>query len=923
MSVEAIMDEMLREFLTETTENLAVLDAELVRFEQEPDDVATLGNIFRLVHTIKGTCGFLGLPRLEAIAHAGENVLGKFRDGNLAVSPQAVTSILKCIDAIRVLLGILEDTGSEAPGDDTALLTELAQIAQGDPAPLSETAADPHPTDAAPVEAATAEAMPSGADEPAAPVFPVAAEMLEEIARATAAENAATAVAARADKASAEAPRIQSSTAARKGSLPASASPAGSPVPEEGTESKVPSVAQQSIRVPVETLESLMNMVSELVLTRNQLLQMVRGRTDNAFSAPLQRLSHITSELQEGVMKTRMQPIGNAWSKLPRIVRDLAHETGKKLDLQMQGETTELDRQVLELIRDPFIHMVRNAADHGIELPEERRRAGKPETGVIRLAAHHEGGHIIIKVSDDGRGLDLERIKNKILANGLAREGDLAQMSEQQIYQFVFRAGFSTAEKVTSVSGRGVGMDVVRTNIEKIGGSIELTSSPGQGSTITVKIPLTLAIVSALIVAAGGQRFALPQICVMELVRVGGSGDAKIETIRETPLLRLRDRLLPLIDLQTLLRTANGSRGTEGISENLEAFVIVTQVGQLRFGVIVDEVFDTEEIVVKPVNPMLRGIRFYAGNTILGDGGVVMILDPNGIAQAIGQQTAQVDSEAQATEHDVGNKTRLLVFRADKITIKAVPLDLVARLEEVDLASVERAEDRPMIQYRGRLMPLVPCDPAFQWPTEGRRPVLVFADHGQAMGLVVEEIVDIVEQQVVVELSAQRPGVVGSALVEGKATEIVDAAHYLTLAFPGWFETAKQKQKSGHRSPRLLVVEDSPFFRSLLKPVLEAEGYQVTAVEDAGRALALREGGERFDAIISDIEMPGMSGFELAEQIREDGPWCGLPLLALSSHASDRDLQRGRAVGFTDYIAKFDRDGLVASLARTLEQSRA
>jgi len=915
------MDEMLREFLTETAENLAVLDAELVRFEQEPGDLATLGNIFRLVHTIKGTCGFLGLPRLESIAHAGENVLGKFRDGNLAVSPQAVTSILKCIDAIRALLSALEETGGEPAGDDGALLAELAQVALGDAV-----------ADAVPAPAAVAvEAPEQASTEPmvAPPMtapggFPVAAELLEEFALATVAKTGA----GRFDTPEAAPVEAQPVKAAKAGTSLAKpkatevAVQAASRAPEEAAESKGPSVAQQSIRVPVETLESLMNMVSELVLTRNQLLQMVRGRADNDFSAPLQRLSHITSELQEGVMKTRMQPIGNAWSKLPRIVRDLAHETGKKFDLQMNGETTELDRQVLELIRDPFIHMVRNAADHGIELPEERRERGKPETGVIRLAAHHEGGHIIIKVSDDGRGLNLEKIKDKILANGLAREADLAQMSEQQIYQYVFRAGFSTAEKVTSVSGRGVGMDVVRTNIEKIGGSIELASSPGQGSTITVKIPLTLAIVSALIVAAGGQRFALPQICVMELVRVGGSGDAKIETIRQTPLLRLRDRLLPLIDLQSLLGTSNGSRGADGVSENLEAFVIVTQVGQLRFGVIVDEVFDTEEIVVKPVNPLLRGIRFYAGNTILGDGGVVMILDPNGIAQAIGQQAGQVDTEEQTAGHDSGGKTRLLVFRADGVGIKAVPLDLVARLEEVDLATVERAEGRPMIQYRGRLMPLVPCDPSFVWPTEGRRPVLVFADRGQAMGLVVEEIVDIVEQHVTIELSAQKPGVVGSALVEGKATEIVDATHYLTLAFPAWFEPANDRAQTTGQRPKLLVVEDSPFFRGLLKPVLEAEGYQVTAVEDANRALALREGGERFDAIISDIEMPGMNGFEFAEHVRDEGPWRGLPMLALSSHATDRDLQRGRAVGFTDYIAKFDRDGLMASLARTLQHSQ-
>jgi two-component system, chemotaxis family, sensor kinase CheA len=895
------MDDLLREFLTETSENLAVLDAELVQFEHNPDDKATLSDIFRLVHTIKGTCGFLGLPRLESIAHGGENVLGKFRDGALAVSPEAVTPILKCIDTIRAILATLEETGAEPTGDDSALLAELADVLEGR-APAAPAAAPPLVEDAG---------------------FPVAAEMLEEIERAQAAQDQQVAPAepvAKPETAPVESREVAVRQETKAPSAPVDAARGG----DGQTEGKALSVAQQSIRVPVETLETLMNMVSELVLTRNQLLQMVRGRTDTEFSAPLQRLSLITSELQEGVMKTRMQPIGNAWSKLPRIVRDLAHETGKKLDLQTVGEATELDRQVLELVKDPFTHMVRNAADHGIEMPEERRRVGKPEAGVIRLAAHHEGGHIIIEVSDDGRGLNLEKIKSKALANGLVRESDLAEMSDKQIYQFVFNAGFSTAEKVTSVSGRGVGMDVVRTNIEKIGGTIELNSVAGEGSKITVKIPLTLAIVSGLIVSAGRIRFALPQICVVEMVRVNGSGEARIETIRETPLLRLRDKLLPLVNLRALLRidpanhTDDAADPTDGTSDG---FVVVTQVGQLRFGVIVDEVFDTEEIVVKPVNPLLRNIRFYAGNTILGDGGVVMILDPNGIAQALGQQTAQVETDAAAKDCSAEDKMRLLVFRGTSSNQKAIPLELVARLEEIDLATVEHSQGRRMIQYRGQLMPLVACDAQFEWPSEGRRPILVFTDRGLSMGLVVKEIVDIAEQHVVVELSGNQEGIVGSAVVEGRATEIVDAGYYLTQAFPEWFESEYGRPTSvGGRTPRLLVVEDSPFFQRLVTPLLEAEGYEVTVVGDAGRALELRENGAAFDAIISDIEMPGMSGFEFAENIRQDARWSSMPLLALSSHASERDLAKGRAVGFSDYIAKFDRDGLMASLARTLRE---
>ncbi|MBK8208985.1 MAG: chemotaxis protein CheW [Rhodospirillales bacterium] len=887
------MDDLLLEFLTETAENLAVLDAELVLFEHAPENAAILGNIFRLVHTIKGTCGFLGLSRLECIAHAGENVLGKFRAGELAVTPQAVTSILKCIDTIREMLAALEQTGAEPAGDDGPLLAELAAIVAGTQPALSS----PSPRGAPPVEA---------------PSFPVAPEMLKEIEDALAAGGQ-----------SVEHVAVDAAPPASRPSGPLSSGGALTTTPRAAdaapVETKALSVAQQSIRVPVETLESLMNLVSELVLTRNQLSQMVRGRADTEFATPLQRLSHITSELQEGVMKTRMQPVGTAWSKLPRIIRDLAHETGKKLDLQMEGEGTELDRQVLEMIKDPLTHMVRNAADHGIEPPDERRRVGKPEAGVIRLKARHEGGHIIIEVHDDGRGLDIERIRRKVLDQGLVREAELAQMSEQQIFQFVFNAGFSTAEKVTSVSGRGVGMDVVRTNIQKIGGSIELSSVAGHGSTFVIKIPLTLAIVSALIVAAGGLRFALPQICVLELVGVDGGGDARLEIIRETPLLRLRDRLLPLVDLRSLLQIdiAAEETGTR------QAFVVVTQVGKLRFGIIVDEVFDTEEIVVKPINPMLRGIGYYAGNTILGDGGVVMILDPNGIAQKVGLRATQAEEDAAIEENAAAALCRLLLFRAGGAGQKAIPLELVARLEEIDLSTIEYSQGRPMIQYRGHLMPLIACDPDFQWPAEGRRPVLVFVDAGRSMGLVVDEIVDIAELQLSVELAGRSQGLVGSAVIDGKATELLDAAHFLTQAFPGWFEAASEHARGhdGHQA-RLLLVEDSPFFQRLVTPVLEAEGYEVTVVGDAGRALELYRCGACFDAVISDIELPGMSGFELAQHLRSDQRSASVPLLALSSHATDRDLAVGRSVGFTDYIAKFDRDGLMQSLARNLNEAR-
>jgi two-component system, chemotaxis family, sensor kinase CheA len=885
------MDDLLSEFLTETNESLAVLDLELVKLEQNPNNPGLLGNIFRIVHTIKGTCGFLGLPRLEALAHASENVLGKIRDGEMAVTPQAVSLILGSLDQIKSLLSQLEQNEAEPDGDDAGLIARLNQLVAG------EQAAAPPP--------------PTPAPTPAQPVENRAAEVEKKIEPAKPVEAAAE-------------PRQAAAIVEAPAAAPAAsvAKPATKETKEikEAGETKESSVAAQSIRVNVDLLENLMTMVSELVLTRNQLMQILRSQKDSEFGAPLQRLSHVTTELQEGVMKTRMQPIGNAWAKLPRIVRDLSHELRKKIDLQMHGAETELDRQVLEMIKDPLTHMVRNSADHGIEMPAERSANGKPEGGTIILNAYHEGGHIVIEIGDDGRGLDIDKIKQKAIATGLASESDLAAMSEQQIHQFIFKAGFSTAAKVTSVSGRGVGMDVVRTNIEKIGGTVEMKSQRGKGSTFVIKIPLTLAIVSALIVECAGERFAIPQISVVELVRAAANAETTIEWLNNAPVLRLRDRLLPLVSLQELLKLGKRAERPS------ETFIVVAQVGTYAFGIMVDRVFDTEEIVVKPVAPILRDITMFSGNTILGDGSVIMILDPNGIAAAIGE-IAVTESAVRAdhTTTRVGTRedvTSLLVFRAGAGAPKAVPLALVARLEEIDLAQIEYSHDKPVVQYRGKLMPLVTVAPDAAIGKEGRQPVLVFSDHEHTMGLMVDEIVDIVEDRLKIEVAVDRPGLIGSAVVAGKATDLIDAGFYLTRAYNNWFGSASDGEFQNDKSKRVLLVDDSPFFRNLLTPLLSVAGYSVTTVESGDRALSLCEAGEDFDVIISDIEMPGMNGFEFATAVKTASRWQKTPLVALSSHATPKDLDRGRAAGFNDYVAKFDRDALLQTLSETLGSER-
>ena len=838
------MDELIAEFLTETHEGLAELDFALVRLEKAPGDQPTLSEIFRIIHTIKGTCGFLGLPRLEKVAHAAETLLGRYRDGPIRVTPDGITLILRALDRIKEIVAGIERGGAEPPGDDAALIAALDAAAEGRP--------------------------------PAATGTPAA---------------------------QAAAPVPQPPT-------PGVATPAAAAA---ATTTEGGGAAPQSIRVGVDVLEDLMMLVSELVLTRNQLMQVARAHQDQGLAVPLQRLSHITSDLQDGVMKMRMQPIGKAWAKLPRLVRDLARELGKTIELDLRGAETELDRQVLELIKDPLMHMVRNSADHGLEASGDRRRAGKPEAGRIALSAFHEGGHILIEIADDGNGLDTARIRERAVAQGLTSESEAAAMTDREIHRFIFRAGFSTAEAVTGVSGRGVGMDVVKTNVERIGGTIDVASAAGRGTTFTVKIPLTLAIISALVVEVAGDRFAIPQIGVLELVRVGGGSGVQVERINQAPVLRLRDRLLPLVSLAGVL----GLEEERGEAAPEDAFVVVTQVGSALFGVIVDRLHDTEEIVVKPVPPILRHIGVFSGNTILGDGSVIMILDPNGIARAAGvtAEDARTREAQAATGFRSTDRTPLLLFRAGDATPKAVPLGLVARLDDLPVDSIEQSGSTAIVQYRGQLMPLVPMGHGGLSPdaaARGRQTVLVFSEGERSLGLMVDAILDVVEERLEIQGGQDRTGFLGSAVIAGRVTDVIDTAWWLRQSGDDWFRGPTRTAK------RLLVVEDSAFFRDLVVPTLSAAGYEVVAVGAPAQALALREGGALFDAIVSDIEMPGMDGYGFARAVREGGAWAGLPLIALSGRTDAEAMAKARAAGFTDFVTKYDREPLAESLRACL-----
>jgi two-component system chemotaxis sensor kinase CheA len=895
------MDDLLHEFLTETNESIDVVDAELVRFEQDPNNAQILNNVFRLVHTIKGTCGFIGLSRLEVLAHAAETLMDTYRDGR-PVTTDGVDLVLRTIDRIKAILAGLEASGGTEPaGSDADLIRRLELLAAG-------TAVD---TPSPPKRAAAAVVV----QELERELRPgeVSLDELERAFRATEADvpvkpaRGASKGAPRKAKANGKA--VERDARSRESQFDMPTDPAPSLAePETGGVA----VSAQSIRVGIDTLDQLMTMVSELVLTRNQLLEIARREDRPEYKVPLQRLSNVTAELQDAVMRTRMQPIGNAWQKLPRIVRDLARELDKQIELVMVGADTELDRQVLELVKDPLTHMVRNAADHGLESPAARRQAGKPERGAIRLSAYHQGGHIIVEVGDDGRGLDAARIRAKAVSNGMASEADVAKMTDAQVHRFIFAAGFSTAAAVTSISGRGVGMDVVRNNIEFIGGTIDLRTRVGEGTTFVIKIPLTLAIVPALIVEAAGQRYAIPQSAVVELVRLRRGAGLAVERINETPVLRLRDKLLPLGHLGGLLKVLAPDAAATAVDDG---FVAVMQVGGQTFGIVVDAVFHTEEIVVKPMASMLRHIAMFSGSTILGDGRVILIVDPSGAAQAMansvdiaaGAVGAVADREAEEEQ-----RTSLLLFRAGTADIKAVPVSLVTRIEELPVDQFEHANGQDVVQYRGSLMPLVRVDESFARRQEGVQPVLVFTEAGRIMGLIVDEIIDIVEAKLDIELASSIPGMLGTAIVRERATEIIDVGHYLPIAFGDWFDPSRSDGRVASGS--LLFVDDSAFFRSLMVPVLQGAGYEVTVCASGSEALERLGDGRPFDVILSDIDMPDIDGFSLAEAVRGNQHMRDVPIIALSGVCTPEAIERGRAVGFSDYIAKFDRAGLMAAL---------
>jgi two-component system chemotaxis sensor kinase CheA len=765
-----IMDEgIIREFLAESLENLAQVEHDLVVLERDPEDRKRLAGIFRAIHTIKGTCGFFGLAKVEALSHAGENLLSRLRCGELRFTPEIAGALLQLVDALRALLTRIESTREEGDEDYASVVATLVRLdREGDAA----APAVPAPGDA-------------GRDEPL-PELPRGG-LLDPLIASGRLDPEAVALAAQQQRLGD--PRRIGEILVDNGALkPQDVLDAllahGDPPPALPGES--------SIRVDVALLDLLMNLVGELVLARNQLLQKVASSDLADLPGTTQRLNLITSELQEGIMKTRMQPIANLCHALPRLVRDVSIACGKEARLELEGVDTELDRTIIEAIRDPITHLIRNAIDHGIESPEARAAAGKSAEGRVRVRAWHEGGKVHLEVGDDGAGLPLERIREKAIAAGLVPAERVLRMSSRDWAQVIFEPGFSTAERVTSVSGRGVGMDVVKTNVERIGGAIEIDSEAGSGTTVRVRIPLTLAIVPALIVSAADERYAIPQIHIVELIRVGGeTASAAITTAAGAVLLRYRGGLLPLIDLSKVLEIpgADPARAPEARP------IAVLQAEGGTFGLRVDAIESSQEIVVKSLGDPLRQIQVFAGATILGDGRVALILDVPGLARHSGisirgHGAVEPESAEEAPAPEIPIET-LVLCRAGGSPLAIFQAE-IARLEEFPTGMVERLGERRVVQYRGGLLPLVSLAGLLGARPEGSAEagaadeivrVIVVESGGRTVGLQVEEIVEILREPVTLG-DSPRAGVRGSAVIRGRATDLLDLSALLAAGAP-------------------------------------------------------------------------------------------------------------------------------------------
>lgn len=787
------MDEIVREFLVESYENLDQLEQDMVSLESEPGSKELLSSIFRTIHTIKGTSGFLAFNRLEKLAHRGENLLSELRDGVREMDQDTADVLLLMVDRIRNIMNTVEETGQEGDVDIDSVIAQIEAIqGQTGSKPAAAKEETPHEAEAeTPAEVPFLTNVPDEKGETAMGGEPAEAAETTFLTNVPdeKGETAMGTPAAKAETAPAAKPARSAGASVAAANAKKETKPADHPTTDHGR-----SAAESSIRVDVDLLDVLMREVSELVLVRNQIVRQTDGMSDMNLVQSSQRLSIVATELQEGIMKTRMQPIEHLWSKMPRVVRDLARQTGKKVKLVMIGGDTELDRSLLEAVKDPLTHMVRNAVDHGVEDPETRKAAGKDPEGIVTLKAYHAGGQVVVDIIDDGAGIDPVAVANKALDKGLVTSAQLQDMSDKEIFNMLFLPGFSTAKKVSNISGRGVGTDVVKTSVEAIGGTVDVESEFGRGSTWRMRIPLTLAIQPSLTVESHGELYAIPQVSLMELVALDSSRkDTSMEYVNASPVYRLRGMLLPLIRLSHVLHPEE----TERRDEEANGVIAVLQNDDQRFGLVVDKVINNEEIVVKPLSSKLKSIGLYSGATLLGDGRVALILDIGAVARRSltgsstqAAQKAQAAAEAAQARNNSDVGQALVVGIGDGRRV-AIPLAAVTRLEHVNSEKVERVGGREVIQYRGQILPIVRLDRLlgvmdYEEPKDLQ--VVVYNRGERSVAMVVREILDIVSDDKRKHSTVEDHGLLGSAVLKDRVTELLDVEQAVRAADPTFFD---------------------------------------------------------------------------------------------------------------------------------------
>ncbi len=948
-------DEILQGFVEESLEHLADIENDLLAIEEAGANIdeELVNKVFRAAHSIKGGAGFMGLTTIQELSHAAENVLGMIRSKKLVPSPEIVNVLLLSSDQLR---NMIEHVHSSNEEDISANLDPLNAIAEGTFAAGKGGAEKPQPAEKQQPDAARQERAeerdsesPPSLDDLPVPGTPAADPADEPV-----------------DEPDDEPePQISRETPQTAVSSTRASSPK----------------AETSIRVHVSLLDSLMTLAGELVLSRNQLLQTISSEEVRSAEAVGQRIDLITSELQEAIMLTRMQPIGNVFNKFPRVVRDLSKKLGKTIDLTIVGKDVELDKTIIEAINDPLTHLIRNSVDHGIEDPAGRKAAGKSETGIVVLKAYHAAGQVVIEISDDGKGLDGDALAQSAVKKGLISAEQAKLMSDKEKVNIIFLPGFSTAKAVTDVSGRGVGMDVVKTNLDQLGGSIDIISEKGAGTTISIKLPLTLAIIPCQIIETCGERYAIPQVNLEELLRIPANRiKERVERVGNAEVVRLRGTLLPLIRLADVLgmqrtytdeegNTVKDRRqsiadrrslesplfqdGSQKKSEKQPAAarkdlpqramedrryhpasalnIVVVSTGSIKYGLVVDHLQDSEEIVIKPLGRHLQQCEGYAGATIMGDGRIALILDVSNLARMAeltslegSDRAAEIRAETEEAIQAKQERQSLLVFKSSAEESFGVPLNQVERIEKITRDNIEILGGKRIMKYRGGTLNLISIDDVASvkpLADTDNLLVIVFNIARKPVGLLATGPVDALEVPADIDDSTlAQTGIMGSIIIGEETTMLVNVYDLVNTLFPDWDE---QKNSGPHLAavaeeetpPTILIAEDSRFFRNQVRGYMTEVGYNVIEAEDGAEALQMLEQyGDEITLLVTDIEMPNMDGFELTQKIRADKRFASLPVIALTTLASEEDMAHGKAVGIDEYHIKLDKERLMVSV---------